>query len=56
MTRRPGLKLFGKTAFYVQAPDGEFAAFLRKGEAEVFAGKAKGKVLSFDDAVASSGS
>jgi NitT/TauT family transport system substrate-binding protein len=54
--KETGLKLFGKTAFYVQTPDGEFAAFLRKGEAEVFAGKAKGKVLSFDDAVASSGS
>jgi NitT/TauT family transport system substrate-binding protein len=54
--KETGLKLFGKTAFYVQSPDGEFATFLRKGEAEVFAGKAKGKVLSFDEAVLSSGS
>jgi NitT/TauT family transport system substrate-binding protein len=54
--KETGLKLFGKTAFYVQTPDGEFATFLRKGEAEVFAAKAKGKVVSFDEAVLSSGS
>jgi len=51
-----GLKLFGKTAFYVHKPDGEFASFLRKGEAEEFAVTTKGKVISFEDAVASSGS
>jgi NitT/TauT family transport system substrate-binding protein len=54
--KETGLKLFGKTAFYVQTPDGEFATFLRKGEAEVFAAKAKGKVVGFDEAVLSSGS
>jgi NitT/TauT family transport system substrate-binding protein len=54
--KETGLKLFGKTAFYVQTPDGEFAPFLRKGEAEVFAAKAKGKVVGFDEAVLSSGS
>jgi NitT/TauT family transport system substrate-binding protein len=54
--KETGLKLFGKTAFFVQTPDGEFATFLRKGEAEIFAGKAKGKVLNFDEAVTSSGS
>ena len=54
--KETGLKLFGKTAFYVQTPDGEFAPFLRKGEAEVFAAKAKGKVVNFDEAVLSSGS
>jgi NitT/TauT family transport system substrate-binding protein len=54
--KETGLKLFGKTAFYVQTPDGEFAPFLRKGEAEVFAAKAKGKVVTFDEAVLSSGS
>ena len=54
--KETGLKLFGKTAFFVQTPDGEFAPFLRKGEAEVFAAKAKGKVVNFDEAVLSSGS
>jgi NitT/TauT family transport system substrate-binding protein len=54
--KETGLKLFGKTAFYVQTPDGEFAPFLRKGEAEAFAAKAKGKVVTFDEAVLSSGS
>jgi NitT/TauT family transport system substrate-binding protein len=51
-----GLKLFGKTAFFVRKPDGEFATFLRKGEAEAFAAKANGKVVSFEEAVASSAS
>src|SRR6185295_17759561 len=46
-----GLKTFGKTAFYVRKPDGDFAAFLRKGEAEDFAAKAKGTLLSFEQAV-----
>ncbi len=50
-----GLKLFGKTAFFVHKPDGEFATFLRKGEAEEFAAKVDGKVISFEEAVASSG-
>lgn len=51
-----GLKLFGKTAFYVHQPDGAFAAFLRKGEADVFAARTQGKVLSFEQAVASAAS
>jgi len=51
-----GLKLFGKTAFFVHKPDGDFATFLRKGEAEEFAAKARGKVISFEEAVASSAS
>jgi NitT/TauT family transport system substrate-binding protein len=51
-----GLKTFGKVAFYVRKPDGEFAAFIRKGEAEEFAAKAKGTLLSFEQAVASSAS
>jgi NitT/TauT family transport system substrate-binding protein len=42
-----GLKLFGKTAFYVQAGDGTFTAFLRKGEAEAHAAKVGGTVLDF---------
>jgi NitT/TauT family transport system substrate-binding protein len=51
-----GLKLFGKTAFYVLTPDGEFASFLRKGEAEAFAAKGNGKVIMFEQAVASAAS
>jgi len=47
-----GLKLFGKTAFFVRKGDGEFASFLRKGEAEVFAAKVSTKVISFEEAVA----
>ena len=33
-----GLKLFGKTAFYVRKPNCEFLSFLRRGEAEAVAG------------------
>jgi NitT/TauT family transport system substrate-binding protein len=51
-----GLKLFGKTAFFVHKRDGDFATFLRKGEAEEFAAKVGGKVISFEEAVASSAS
>jgi NitT/TauT family transport system substrate-binding protein len=51
-----GLKLFGKTAFFVRKSDGELVSFLRKGEAEEFAAKEKGSVLSFDEAVASAAS
>jgi NitT/TauT family transport system substrate-binding protein len=54
--KETGLKLFGKMAFYVRTPDGEFATFLRKGEAEAFAAKANGKVISFEEAVLSSAS
>lgn len=45
-----GLKLFGKTAFYVKGGDGNFTTFMRKGEAEAFAKKVNGSVVSFDDA------
>jgi NitT/TauT family transport system substrate-binding protein len=51
-----GLKLFGKTAFYVQAADGSYATFLRKAPAEAYAATVSGKVLSFKDAVASKSS
>ncbi len=47
-----GLKLFGKTAFWVKTDDG-FATFLRKGEAEAFASSKGGSVIGFEDAVAS---
>jgi sulfonate transport system substrate-binding protein len=42
-----GLKLFGKTAFYVKAPNGEFSTFLRKTEAQAYATKIGGKVVTF---------
>jgi NitT/TauT family transport system substrate-binding protein len=48
-----GLKMFGKSGFYVKSPDGSYAAFLRKGEAQSYADSVKGQVLSFDEAVAS---
>jgi NitT/TauT family transport system substrate-binding protein len=48
-----GLKLFGKTAFYVRKPNGEFLSFLRRGEAEAVASETNGKVFSFEAAVAS---
>ncbi|MEO0821107.1 MAG: ABC transporter substrate-binding protein [Pseudomonadota bacterium] len=50
-----GLKLFGKTAFYVKGPDG-FATFLRKGEAEAHASSVGGAVIDFEEAIASSAS
>ncbi|MDW3225794.1 MAG: ABC transporter substrate-binding protein [Paracoccaceae bacterium] len=46
-----GLKLFGKTAFWVKAGDA-YATFLRKGEAEAFASANAGEVVTFDDAIA----
>ena len=46
-----GLKLFGKTAFWVRSGD-TFSTFLRKGEAESFASANGGDVISFDDAIA----
>jgi len=46
-----GLKLFGKTAFWVKAGD-DYATFLRKGEAEAYAAANSGALLSFDDAIA----
>ncbi len=45
-----GLKLFGKTAFYVKGGDGKFSTFLRKREAEAFAKKSGGSVVTFDQA------
>lgn len=54
--KETGLKLFGKTAFYVKAKDGSFATFLRKGEAESYAAKVGGKVINFEEAIASTAS
>lgn len=48
--KETGLKLFGKTAFYVKAADGGFATFLRKREAEAYAKKAGGTVVTYDQA------
>lgn len=46
-----GLKLFGKTAFWVKAGD-DYATFLRKGDAEVYASSNAGAVVTFDEAIA----
>ena len=48
-----GLKLFGKTAFYVSLPDGDYATFLRRGEAEKYASAKGGKLVTFEEAVGS---
>ncbi len=47
-----GIKLFGKTAFYVRGPEGSFAAFLRKPDATRYAKKQGGEVVDFETAVA----
>ncbi len=46
-----GLKLFGKTAFWVKAGD-DYATFLRKGDADAFASANSGTVITFDEAIA----
>lgn len=46
-----GLKLFGKMAFYVQSTDGAMTAFLRKQDADAYAGTIGGKVIGFEEAV-----
>ena len=46
-----GLKLFGKTAFWVKAGDA-YSTFLRKGEAETFAAANGGALVTFDEAIA----
>ncbi len=46
-----GLKLFGKTAFWVKVGD-DYSTFLRKGQAEEFAAAEGGAVLSYDEAIA----
>lgn len=45
-----GLKLFGKTAFWVKS-DGDYSTFLRKGEAEAFAASNSGEVITYDAAI-----
>lgn len=46
-----GLKLFGKTAFWVKSGE-DYATFLRKGEAEAFATANGGTLVTFDEAIA----
>lgn len=47
-----GLKLFGKTAFWVKSGEDAYATFLRKGEAEAYASAHNGALLTFEEAVA----
>lgn len=54
--KETGLKLFGKTAFYVQTPKGEYATFLRKKDADAYAEKVGGSVIGFEEAIASAAS
>ncbi len=46
-----GLKLFGKVAFYVKDKKGVMTAFMRKPDADAFAGKTGGKVTQIEDAM-----
>jgi NitT/TauT family transport system substrate-binding protein len=48
--KETGLKLFGKTAFYVKSGDGTFSTFMRKREAEAFAKKSGGTLVTYDQA------
>jgi len=48
--KETGLKLFGKTAFYVKSGTGDFATFLRTKEADAYAAKVGGKVIDFEQA------
>jgi sulfonate transport system substrate-binding protein len=51
-----GLKMFGKTAYFVLASDGAYTPFLRRNDAEKHAAAVKGKVLTYAEAVASAAS
>lgn len=46
-----GVKLFGKSAFYVKDSNGKYTAFLRKVEADAYAGKIGGKSMQFAQAI-----
>ncbi len=48
--KETGLKLFGKTAFYVKAANGEFSTFMRKGEAEAYAKTVGGALVTYEQA------
>ncbi|MBO6893108.1 MAG: ABC transporter substrate-binding protein [Roseibium sp.] len=47
-----GLKLFGKTAYFVLAEDGSYETFLRKPDAEAYAAEVKGELIDLPTAVA----
>jgi len=47
-----GIKLFGKTAFYVKGKDGSLTAFLRKPDAAKQAEQSNGEVMDFTTALA----
>lgn len=47
-----GLKLFGHVAFYVKAKDGSFRAFMRKPDAQAYATKTGGSVMTYTGALA----
>lgn len=51
--KETGLKLFGKTAFFVKTGDGNYETFLRKPDADLYAEKTKGTVIDLPTAVAS---
>ena len=53
--KETGLKLFGKTAFFVLTDKG-FETFLRKPDADAFASDIKGKVMDYEAALATLGS
>lgn len=48
--KETGLKLFGKTAFYVKAANGEFSTFMRKREAEAYAKTVGGTLVTYEQA------
>ena len=48
--KETGLKLFGKTAFYVKGGETGFATFLRKREAEAYAKKVGGTLVTYEQA------
>lgn len=50
--KETGLKLFGKTAFFVKTNEG-FTTFLRKPDADMFAKKSTGEVMDLEAALAS---
>ena len=48
--KETGLKLFGKTAFFVKAANGEFSTFMRKREAEAYAKTVNGTLVTYEQA------
>ena len=46
-----GLKIFGKVAYYAQDANGVLVAFMRKPDADTYATKTKGKVITYAEAL-----